>query len=260
MDKSRSWPIRILAWRARQPAEVSWFAASGLFLTGLVVRLLSGHMYGANPSVAFYPAILIAAAILGWKEAAAILVLSVAVGAYLFVPHDMYLMPVVWLIVGGLNIALLAGLQHVARELLAADAHARGSPGDSLAGAAALVSPVLTSSEEGRRHAALSTLLEDAPESGLTTLVDLGAADLTIGVQPSDTRPGRFQAVTVLAVTAGDRVQERVFRTPEGARLTVSLRAIDSGRPVLTVVNYGAEPVPVVAGPEPACMAAAARD
>src|SRR6185437_1614238 len=108
MDRSRNWLIRILAWRAKQPAEVSWFAASGLFLAALVARILAGHMYGANPVLVFYPAILIAATVLGWKEATAVLVLSVAVGAYLFLPSEMYLMPIAWLLVGGLNIALLA--------------------------------------------------------------------------------------------------------------------------------------------------------
>jgi len=256
MDRSRNWLIRILAWRARQPAEVSWFAASGLFLAALVARILAGPMYGANPALVFYPPILIAAAILGWKEAAAILMLSVAVGTYLFVRPDMYLMPLVWLTVGGLNIALLAGLQHVARELIALGEHRQATSGDIRAGGPAFAAPTQCDAVDRWVSADRVGSLEEASERGVATIVDLSAADLSISVEPSNLAFDRLRVNTTLVVTAGDQVQERVFRNSEGAKLTFSLRAIDSGRPVLTIVNYGPQPPPELTAPEGSAVAA----
>lgn len=260
MDNSRNWLIRILAWRAKQPAEVSWFAASGLFLAALVARILAGRMYGANPAMVFYPAILIAAAVLGWKEATAVLVLSVAVGAYLFVPPDMYLMPAVWLFIGGLNIALLAGLQHIARELIAADEHRRALASETNAGGTARAALLSNNPAERRGRAEQAGPPDDTSEPAFATVVDLRTADLTISVEPSDVAFDRMQAITTLALTSGGRVhQERVFRNAEGAKLTISLRAIDSGRPVLTVVNYGPELPPLAAAPDGTSVMADAK-
>ena len=47
-----------------------------------------GVVHGANPALTFYPAIIVAAVLLGWTEALLILALSVTVGAYLPPPSD----------------------------------------------------------------------------------------------------------------------------------------------------------------------------
>ena len=66
-----------------------------------------------------------AAVLLGWKDALVILALSVTAGAYLFLPSGMYLLPIAWLFVGGLNIAIIAGLKSLAEQLAASNERQR---------------------------------------------------------------------------------------------------------------------------------------
>jgi two-component sensor histidine kinase len=51
--------------------------------------------------------------------------LVVGTGAYLFLPPGMYLLPIGWILVGGLNIAIIAALSVVADELVAANRRQR---------------------------------------------------------------------------------------------------------------------------------------
>lgn len=73
---------RLLGRRWRQPILVRWLEAFGLFGVALVIRFLLGPQLGAMPFLSFYPAILLAALLLGWKEAVFVLVLSIAAGVY----------------------------------------------------------------------------------------------------------------------------------------------------------------------------------
>jgi two-component sensor histidine kinase len=73
----------------------------------------------------FYPAILIAAIFLGWKEAISILVAATAVAWFLFVPPDQMLLPVMWGLVGAVNIGVILGLQALARQLAEANERQR---------------------------------------------------------------------------------------------------------------------------------------
>jgi len=81
--------LRVLAWRSGQPSLVRWLEASALFAAAFVLRYALGWSEGAIPFVTFYPAILIAALLLGWKEAVFVLLLSIAAGLYFFLPPDM---------------------------------------------------------------------------------------------------------------------------------------------------------------------------
>jgi hypothetical protein len=51
--------------------------AVGLFGIALTIRLLVGRFYGVMPGLSFYPAILIAAIFLGWREAIFIMVAGI---------------------------------------------------------------------------------------------------------------------------------------------------------------------------------------
>jgi hypothetical protein len=51
------------------PTLIRWLEASALFGVALAVRVSLGPLYGAIPFLSFYPAILLAAVRLGWKEA-----------------------------------------------------------------------------------------------------------------------------------------------------------------------------------------------
>src|ERR1700722_16795932 len=111
----------VLAWRSNQPAVVRWGEAVALFCLALGLRFVLGDLHGATVGLAFYPSILLTAVFIGWKEATLVLGLSVAAGLYLFLPGKMHLQPIGWVVVGGLNIAIIAVLKKVAQELAAAN-------------------------------------------------------------------------------------------------------------------------------------------
>src|SRR5689334_6738235 len=73
-----------LAWRSNRPAPIRWLGAMIVFLAALSARFALGLVHGANPGLTFYPAILLVSVIFGWKEALAVLVLSVIAGVYWF--------------------------------------------------------------------------------------------------------------------------------------------------------------------------------
>jgi hypothetical protein len=85
---------RILGRRWRQPILIRWLEACGLFGVALAIRFLLGPQLGAMPFLSFYPAILLAALLLGWKEAVFVLALSIAAGLYFFLPTGSFLFPV----------------------------------------------------------------------------------------------------------------------------------------------------------------------
>ena len=119
------WLTRALRWRWRQPPLVRWVEAVGLFGIALGIRLMVGRFYGVMPGLSFYPAILIAAVLLGWKEAIFVLVLSLAAGWYFFLPLGMMLLPAGWAFVGALNIAIIIALKALAQQLAEANERRR---------------------------------------------------------------------------------------------------------------------------------------
>ncbi len=104
---------------------VRWAEAAALFGVALTIRLLGGRFYGVMPMLTFYPAILIAAIFLGWKEAISILVTATAVAWFLFVPPDQMLLPLMWGVVGAVNIGVILSLQALARQLAEANERQR---------------------------------------------------------------------------------------------------------------------------------------
>lgn len=101
---------RILSWRSRQPTLIRWLEAVALFGIALAIRFALGSFDGAARFLTFYPAILVAALLLGWKEAMCVLVPSLSAGWYFFLPPGTPLLPVGWAFVGTLNIAIIAVL------------------------------------------------------------------------------------------------------------------------------------------------------
>jgi two-component sensor histidine kinase len=95
--------------------------AVGLFGIALTIRLLVGRFYGVMPGLSFYPAILIAAIFLGWKEAIFIMAAGIVVAWLLFLPPDQMLLPLMWVAVGTVNIGVIIGLQTLARQLAQAN-------------------------------------------------------------------------------------------------------------------------------------------
>ena len=115
------WPMtRILRWR-RLPTLIRWLAASVIFGIALALRFTFGPLHEAARFLIFYPAIIIAAVLLGWKEAIFVLVLSLSVGWYFFVPPGMSLLIVGWALVGSMNIAIITALKTMTEQLAEAN-------------------------------------------------------------------------------------------------------------------------------------------
>src|SRR5690348_8045950 len=92
--------MRVFLWHPPQPALARWIEAVVLAACAVTARYFLGTLWGANPGTVFFPAILIATVLLGWMEGLLVLALSIAAGWYWFLPPEMSLMPVVWLVVG----------------------------------------------------------------------------------------------------------------------------------------------------------------
>ena len=111
---------RILGWR-RPPALIRWLAASVIFGIALALRFTFGPLQEAARFLIFYPAIIIAAVLLGWKEAIFVLVLSLSAGWYFFLPPGIGLLLVGWAVVGIMNIAIITALKAMTERLAEAN-------------------------------------------------------------------------------------------------------------------------------------------
>jgi two-component sensor histidine kinase len=262
---------RILAWRWGQPVLVRWFAALLFFAAALLTRTALGTLHGANPALAFYPAILLVAVLIGWVEAVVVLCLSVGAGFFLFLPNNMYLQPIGWLMVGGLNIAIIAVLKGVARELAAVNerqqilfqelqhrvANTLQAVGGTLAVARRRVgsSPdeaVQMLDEAARRIAAsadvhrrlndptlfersLGSILQDAVGS----VIDRHRVSMTFDVESLDLSFDQMSNVTMLVTEIANNAQKHVFQYGWGSSFSVSLRAVADDRAMLAIRDDG---------------------
>ena len=117
--------MRLLAWRSNQPALIRWLEAFALFGVALAGRVAFDALHIPIPFLTFYPAILFAALLLGWKEATFVLVASLSAGMHFFLPPGMSLLPIGWAFVGVLNIAIIVALKALAVELTEANERQR---------------------------------------------------------------------------------------------------------------------------------------
>src|SRR5271165_2425255 len=115
------WVTRILRWRSRQPTLIRWAEAAALFGIAFAIRFSGGRLQWAMPFLSFYPAVLVAALLLGWQEAVFVLVLSLAAGTYFFLPPSMSLLPAGWAFVGAVNILIIIALKALAQKLAEAN-------------------------------------------------------------------------------------------------------------------------------------------
>lgn len=261
----------LLTWQSKQPALLRWGAVVLLFITALLVRCVFGRLHGANPALTFYPALLVAAALLGWKEASVVLILSDVVGSYLFLPARMYLEPVAWFLVGGFNIAIIAGLQHLAKELAAANERQRVLFEELQHRVANTLQTVVGIFGVAQRRIAsapdqAATLLEESSarisaaadvhrrlhdptlfEKGLETIladavaatIDRRTINLRFDIEALPLTFDQMSAITMLAIEAANNAQKHVFGTGRGSTFDVSLKARGSDTIALTVRDDG---------------------
>ncbi|HEX2941507.1 MAG TPA: sensor histidine kinase [Rhodopila sp.] len=260
-----------MAWRSGQPAFNRWLATGVLFTAALLARFALGRLHGANPVIAFYPAILLAALFLGWKQAMCLLVFAVAAGSYLFLPSGMYLQPVAWLIVGTLNVLIIAMLESAARELAAANDRQRlmfqelqhrvantlqaacgaleiaqqrviTSPAIAVGLLEEATQRLMASADVHRRlndpalfTRGLGSILRDA----VSSVIDRNRVRLSFDIDALDLSFDQMSSLTLLVIEIANNAQKHVFQHDLGSAFSVSVKAAPNHRAMLIIRDDG---------------------
>lgn len=265
------WLVRLMSWQSKQPAMIRWAMTFALFGAALATRYALGLFYGGMPSLAFYPVLLIVAALIGWKEALAVLGLSVTVGACFFLPPGMYLLPVGWIFVGSLTVATITALKMLAQELAEANERQRllfrelqhrvantlqsvsgtlemarqkveSSPAEAGRILEEAVHRILSSADVHRRlndprlfGRGLRAVLNDAVQ----TVIDPQWIDISFDVEDLDLSFDQMSVITMIVLEAANNAQKHVFGRGLGRNFLVSLRTLPDRRAVLTAKDDG---------------------
>jgi two-component sensor histidine kinase len=262
---------RILGRRWRQPILIRWLEACGLFGLALAIRFLLGPRLGAMPFLSFYPAILLAALLLGWKEAVFVLVLSTAAGLYFFLPTGSFLFPVGAAFVAVLNIAIIIALRALAQGLAEANErqgvlfqelqHRVANTLQATVGrleilkrrlilnpaeaAKMLDEAILRMSASADMHRRLNdpTLFSKGLESMLrdvlATVIDRSSVSLNLDVEEVDLSMDQKSIVAMLVIEVANNAAKHVFQRDLGSRFEVTLKALSNHRAMLKVADDG---------------------
>jgi two-component system, sensor histidine kinase PdtaS len=265
------WLMPIMSWQSKQPATIRWLEALALFGVALAARYSLGIFYGGLPALTFYPVLLAVTAMTGWKEALAVLILSVIAGVCLFLPAGMWLQPVGWLVVGGFTIATVDGLKRLAHELSLANERQRVLFQELQHRVANTLQSVSGTLEIARRRidpepAEAKRILEDAVrrisasadvhrrlndptlfEQGLLsilrdavpTVIDGHSTDLGFDIAPLKLSSDQMSVITMLVIEAANNAQKHVFERRLGRHFLVSLRTLSENRAMLSVSDDG---------------------
>ena len=262
---------RILRLRWRQPALIRWLEAAALFGVALTIRFSLGPLHGAIPFLSFYPAILVAAVLLGWKEAIFVLVLSLSAGWYFFLPPGMMLLPAGWAFVGALNIAIIIALKALAEQLAEANERqrllfqelqhrvantlqatvgklerVRRTIGSRPAEAANMLEEAIgrmSASAEMHRHlhdpAVFNNGLESMLREVVVTVIDQASVTVNLEVEELDLSLDQKSVIAMLVMEAANNSAKHVFQRNLGSRFEVSLQALPGHRALLRVSDDG---------------------
>jgi two-component sensor histidine kinase len=262
---------RILRLRWRQPALIRWLEAAGLFGVALAIRFSLGPLHGAIPFLSFYPAILAAAVLLGWKEAIFVLALSLSAGWYFFLPPGMMLLPAGWAFVGALNIAIIIALKALAEQLAEANERqrllfqelqhrvantlqatvgqlerVRRTIGSRPAEAANMLEEAIgrmSASAEMHRHlhdpAVFNNGLESMLREVVATVIDQASVTVNLKVEELDLSLDQKSVIAMLVMEAANNSAKHVFQRNLGSRFEVSLQALPGHRALLRISDDG---------------------
>ena len=263
--------LGILGWRSRQTPLFRWGGAILLFLVALSARFAFGNLHGVNSALTVYPIILLASVLLGWKEALLILGLLVVAGEYLFFSSSTYLIPVAWLFVGGLNIAVVAALSALAEELAAANRRQRVLFRETQHRVANTLQAVVGTLEAARRrmksapdgaaklmdeaaqrfaasadvHRRMSDLtlfersLRSILEDVVSSIIDRHTVNLAFDVEEPDLTFEQMSIIAMLVIEAANNSQKHVFRQGRGSNFSISLQALPDRRAMLAIRDDG---------------------
>jgi two-component sensor histidine kinase len=262
---------RILGRRWRQPILIRWLEACGLFLVALAIRFLLGPLLGTVPFLSFYPAILLAASLLGWKEAVFVLVLSLAAGLYFFLPAGTVIFPVGAAFVGVLNIAIIIALRALAQGLAEANErqgvlfqelqHRVANTLQATVGRLEIVkrrmvlSPaeaahmldeaIIRMSASADMHRRLNdpTLFSKGLESMLrdvlATVIDRSSVSLNLDVEELDLSMDQKSIVAMLVIEVANNAAKHVFQRDLGSCFEVTLKTLSNHRAMLNITDDG---------------------
>jgi two-component sensor histidine kinase len=262
---------RVLRRRWRQPALIRWLEAAALFGVALTIRFLLGPLHGAIPFLSFYPAILAAAVLLGWKEAIFVLVLSLSAGWYFFLPPGMMLLPAGWAFVGALNIAIIIALKALAEQLAEANERqrllfeelqhrvantlqatvgklerVRRTIGSRPAEAANMLEEAIgrmSATAEMHRHlhdpAVFNNGLESMLRELVATVIDQAWVSVNFRVEELDLSLDQKSIIAMLVMEAANNSAKHVFERNLGSRFEVALHAMPGHRAILRVSDDG---------------------
>ena len=263
--------VRILRLRWRQPAPIRWLMATALFGIALTIRFSLGPLHGAIPFLSFYPAILVAAVLLGWKEAIFVLVLSLSAGWYFFLPPGMMLLPAGWAFVGALNIAIIIALKALAQQLAEANERqrllfqelqhrvantlqatvgklesVRRTIGSRPAEAANMLEEAIgrmsASAEMHRRlhdPAVFDNGLESMLQEVVATVIDQASVTVNLKVEELDLSLDQKSVIAMLVMEAAHNSAKHVFQRDLGSRFEVALQALPGHRAILRINDDG---------------------
>ena len=263
--------MQMLAWRSSQPALIRWLEASALFGVALAARFWLGTLHGAVPFLTFYPAILIAALVLGWKEATFVLVLSLSAGSYFFFPPGMLLLPTGYAFVGTLNIAIIIALKALAQKLAEANDRQRvlfqelqhrvantlqsaigklgtirrrmgSNPTEAINMLDEAIERMTVSADIHRRLNDLSLFdqgLEPLLRDVVATVIDDPAVTLNFQVDELDLTLDQTSVIAMLVIETANNSLKHVFQRNIGSRFDVALLALPGKRAILRISDDG---------------------
>ena len=265
------WPMtRILGWR-RLPTLIRWLAASVIFGIALALRFTFGPLHEAARFLIFYPAIIIAAVLLGWKEAIFVLVLSLSVGWYFFVPPGMSLLIVGWALVGSMNIAIITALKTMTEQLAEANErqkllfqelqHRVANTLQSAVGKLEIIKNRMRSNpteatnmmdEAIERMSATADMhhqlhdpilfekgLESMLREVVATVIDQSSVSLNLNVEELDLSLDQKSVIAMLVIEVANNSAKHVFRRNLGSLFEVSLLALPGHRAMLRIKDDG---------------------
>ncbi|HVY15085.1 MAG TPA: sensor histidine kinase [Rhodopila sp.] len=270
--------IKIIAWRSEQPAPLRWLLTGLIFAAAALARTALGPLHGANPALSFYPAIIVVATVLGWREAAVLLVLSIGLGICLFLPPGLYLLPITWAIVGALNILIIATLKNLARQLQTANEQQRvlfaelqhrvANTLQSAAGSIELAKRHVEASpsraaetlDEASRRVAVAadvhrrlndpatvrTALRSVLRDAVASVIDPKQVKLVFDIEQPALTLDQMSTLTMIIIECAHNAQKHVFEAGLGSMFLVSLKAPRPDRGLLVIRDDG----PGMAAPE----------
>jgi len=271
--------MQMLAWRSSQPALIRWLEASALFGVALAARFWLGTLQGAVPFLTFYPAILIAALVLGWKEATFVLVLSLSAGSYFFFPPGMLLLPTGYAFVGTLNIAIIIALKALAQKLAEANDRQRVlfqelqhrvantlqsaigklgtirrrmefNPTEAINMLDETIERMTVSADIHRRLNDLSLFnqgLEPLLRDVVATVIDDPSVTLKFNVEELDLTLDQTSVIAMLVIETANNSLKHVFQRNIGSRFDVALLGLPGGRAILRIKDDGPGAVDTIA-------------